>query len=297
MKRRDGFTLVELLVVIGIIAILISLLLPALHKVREQGKDVTCRSNLRQIWLACRQFGSENQDFCPRGAKVYENRVYDPPDLPGWPPKGPADIERTTAWLMDVDHPNGGIIDFEYGCIWRYISPTPKAREDIMMCPSDRVGHDRVRYLGIQNVRRNFSYSFNSRITEEVDSDAPLREIGKRVPQQKMPVTFSIKFAAVVKPSEKIMIFEELAPNDGWCLNPFEHSDDFPSGRHGNRAMKEVLNGVPEKNGTANHCFFDGHVESLPPTAILQSSEKSIEQNDKARGLYKPLTVRGPRGT
>ena len=60
MKRTKGFTLIELLVVIAIIAILLAILMPALNRVREQGKRISCMSNLKQLMLGWEMYAEEN---------------------------------------------------------------------------------------------------------------------------------------------------------------------------------------------------------------------------------------------
>jgi prepilin-type N-terminal cleavage/methylation domain-containing protein len=65
--RRNAFTLVELLVVIGIMAIMISILLPSLNRAREAAKRTNCLSNLRQVHTMLVMYANENDGKVPLG--------------------------------------------------------------------------------------------------------------------------------------------------------------------------------------------------------------------------------------
>jgi prepilin-type N-terminal cleavage/methylation domain-containing protein/prepilin-type processing-associated H-X9-DG protein len=65
MDRKKGFTLIELLVVISIIALLLSILLPALTKAREQAKRVVCVKNTKGLALAWHTYATENKGEIP----------------------------------------------------------------------------------------------------------------------------------------------------------------------------------------------------------------------------------------
>ena len=65
--KKKAFSLIELLVVISIIALLLSILMPALNKIKEHAKRTLCVSNIHQILLGCQMYGADHNEYLPMG--------------------------------------------------------------------------------------------------------------------------------------------------------------------------------------------------------------------------------------
>src|SRR5215208_4217857 len=143
MRRTPrAFTLVELLVVVGIIAILVALLLPSLNKARESARGVACASNLRQIGVGMLMYANENRQRLPFhadwGPTHDEDWIHWQPD----PRRDPNNLTKTSA-------------------IAPYMG---EFKVDVFRCPSDDTGHHtRFDTAGQGPLRYEFSYSMNGR--------------------------------------------------------------------------------------------------------------------------------------
>lgn len=125
--NRRGFTLVELLIVIGIITLLVAILLPAVNRAREMGRRTVCLSNVRQLTLAWLEYATDNKGrFC--GPLPY---------APTWT-NGVTRVNSQWAWVGgDLDPKNSfdpiNSISFPtLGKLWPYTKTL-----GIYTCPDD----------------------------------------------------------------------------------------------------------------------------------------------------------------
>lgn len=232
---RKAFTLVELLVVIGIIAVLISILLPSLSRARQAALGVACQSQLRQIGMGMELYCNEYRQAFPNFAQYNGDFNYSSPKWNGDPTLSP---------------------NYQYEANWRrWLFPyvgTPDAYQEPQVVGSVNAGvwhctADDVYSAGVNEGWRNtVSYGGNGHLADFVN-------------QAKGYTWFYVKRPRLTRSSERPMIWDirydtntsGIAATNIW--NP--QFENFLSWRH-NKAM--------------NVLYGDGHVE-----ALLQSGYKS----------------------
>ena len=155
MARQKGFTLIELLVVIAVIAVLLTIITPALNKARLLAEDITCRSNIRQYMIATEMYSQDYDEHYPYPWET----IYAEIQFSG-------EVERFCRWhnpAMDIQRDPERLA----GPYWPYLNAT-----DVNICPTFRrlaPNYGGVHYLncigGTFN-QVNFSYAMNGSLRD-----------------------------------------------------------------------------------------------------------------------------------
>lgn len=297
MKRststhRHGFTLVELLVVIGIIALLISILLPALNKARESGRQVKCLSNMKQVATAIMMFANDNKGRMPTQAGSSIMYIDSAGNIKTANPADPAYLQqiRTTsdwiAWRRILDpitnttisgNPNQNIT---YSALTKYLggkytettgadeaNQASRMLEEVFRCPSDNL--DARPNMDTGRGAYRYSYSMNRWFAGNNPGDRGESNDGNGTTTSTFK--FTGKIGSIRRSGEKILLIceDEQTLDDG-VFNPNTAEWLKPNGkinavasRHTKRARanNNTLQSLGNEDSKGNVAFCDGHVE------------------------------------
>lgn len=242
-----GFTLIELLVVIAIIAIIASMLLPALARAKESGRTALCKSNLRQLTLGIVMYAEDNQDTLPWAGGVDRNLE------PDWVWGGhqmtnPNDQREWTKPYWALHAESGSVFPYTTGL--KRVRPRPGRRDTdfytmthaVYRCPSS----------GELGRSRRVNFSLNALIEPNTNFR------GGRSSSR------GVELMKVRNPSTKLLVLDESAET--------MHNASFTPG--GSAAKGNFT----YHNGKINMGFMDGHV------GIYRHDEVLKMQADTTRG-------------
>jgi len=272
MKKQYGFTLIELLVVISIIAVLMSIMMPALNKVRQQARATVCMTSMRNLGTASMTYSADHDNQYPMaGSRNITTGGLDMwgggyPHPPYWdarlipyiaPTAGLSPRTTATAALSSI---NSAVFD---------IFLCPGASAD----PSQKISIDRIRN-GLASpdgqVRANNifprSYRINGSLTghSDISRDFPSNQFRDKAYRRSIPIS-------MIKDGSRTPLIFESNVTDGSCYNSIygwagrAWGDIKPVhfNKYGDGVFTDTWGDTSAREGIANICFADGSTAKI----------------------------------
>ena len=242
--RTSGFTLIELLVVIAIIAILASLLLPALASAKESGRSIKCLSNMRQVALGIYNYKDENDDHLPFAGSTDRNWHED------WVWGGPGDAvrDRRKNWAK---YDRNVAFHAEAGSVFPYVTGQPILRKGRNPDTRNKTIYGVYRCPSTGEIGRALRVNFS--MTSFLNG-------------QTGGVNPGVNFSAVKNPVDKFLLLNE----DPYSMRnaSFHPGGTAFGGGQGISSVGNKLH-VMHKSGI-NAAYFDGHAASIKHDMLMK---------------------------